>query len=227
MSSGRRSARAAWLPGLGALLVGALTSGAVWASTPAGIPIPKPVGQLPGALSGPRQPVGAVRAVTVARTAPPSHPGPADVPIRLTIPALHLAAPVVPVHAAGGLLGVPPAIRQVGWWASGGIPGASTGTVVLDGHVDAATSGLGALWSLRDAQPSERITLGLPAGRSLAYRIVAVRAYPKAALPATVFTGPSGPARLVLITCGGAFNPATGHYASNVVVWAVPAGTAH
>lgn len=166
-------------------------------------------------------------AVPVAQTAPLTRPSPAEVPIRLTIPALHVAAAVVPVRVDGSQLAVPADVHQVGWWASGGFPGASTGTVVLDGHVDAATQGQGALWPLRYARPGQRITLGTATAPSLAYRVVSVRTYPKDALPAALFIGPSGPPMLVLVTCGGMFNRATGHYSSNVVVWAVPTATTH
>ena len=46
--------------------------------------------------------------------------------------------------------------------------------------------------------------------------------YAKASLPAAdVFARDVEP-RLVLVTCGGAFDPATRHYADNVVAYAVP-----
>jgi hypothetical protein len=32
----------------------------------------------------------------------------------------------------------------------------------------------------------------------------------------------SGPPRLAIVTCGGPFDAATGHYVDNVIVWAVP-----
>jgi hypothetical protein len=43
----------------------------------------------------------------------------------------------------------------------------------------------------------------------------------KAALPNGVFSL-KGRARLVLVTCGGAFDPVEGSYRDNVVVTAVP-----
>ena len=35
----------------------------------------------------------------------------------------------------------------------------------------------------------------------------------------------TGPETLVLITCGGSFNPQIRHYRDNIVVYAVPIGT--
>ena len=52
--------------------------------------------------------------------------------------------------------------------------------------------------------------------------MVGLRRYPKATLPvADVFAGDVEP-RLVLVTCGGAFDPVSRHYADNVVAYAVP-----
>jgi len=44
----------------------------------------------------------------------------------------------------------------------------------------------------------------------------------KNALPGSLFAT-TGPPRLALVTCGGSFDPATGHYRDNVIVWAKPA----
>jgi hypothetical protein len=96
-----------------------------------------------------------------------------------------------------------------------------SGSVVIDGHVDSATRGLGALFRLREARPGDRLVLMNAAGRATAYKVVARRSYAKVSLPAEVFARDVGP-RLVLITCGGRFDYATRHYANNVVVYAVP-----
>ena len=48
-----------------------------------------------------------------------------------------------------------------------------------------------------------------------------MRSYPKTALPARLFTGATS-ARLVLVTCGSAFDAASHHYSDNDVVYAVP-----
>jgi hypothetical protein len=50
-----------------------------------------------------------------------------------------------------------------------------------------------------------------------------VREYPKSTLPWSTLFSVGGPGRLALVTCGGAFDPATGHYADNVVAFALPA----
>jgi hypothetical protein len=43
----------------------------------------------------------------------------------------------------------------------------------------------------------------------------------KTRLPPSLFDT-AGPPRLALVTCGGPFDSATGHYLDNIIVWAVP-----
>ena len=100
------------------------------------------------------------------------------------------------------------------------MPGAGSGTVVIDGHVDSASQGRGALFPLSHAQPGDVITVKTARG-PFDYTVVARRAYLKSRLPADLFAT-DGRARLVLITCGGGFDPRKRHYDSNVVVYAVP-----
>jgi hypothetical protein len=144
-------------------------------------------------------------------------------PVRLRLPRLRIDAPVLPVTVdVNGLLGVPDNPRQVGWWTASSRPGMQSGSVVVDGHVDSATLGLGALFHLDQARPGDEVLLTNAAGVSTSYSVVARRTYPKTTLPATeVFASDVRP-RLVLITCGGAFDQATRHYADNIVVYAVP-----
>jgi hypothetical protein len=154
------------------------------------------------------------------RPRPPSVPG-AATPIRLRIPALGVQAPVVAVRAGGnGALAVPGDPREVGWWIGGAAPRDPQGTVVLDGHVDTAQFGAGALFRLADLPPRAEVVVTTSAG-DIRYRVVARRVYAKADLPPQVFSR-TGPPRLVLVTCGGPFDAQTRHYADNVVVFATP-----
>lgn len=177
------------------------------------IPMERSVGAQPAGL----EPVAApdVEPVASAVLGPP--------PARLMLPRLHIDAPVLPVTVdVNGLLGVPDNPRQLGWWSGGSTPGMPSGSVVIDGHVDSAILGLGALFHLREARPGDEVVLTSAAGRSTRYLVVARRTYPKTTLPAAeVFASDVRP-RLVLLTCGGAFDQATRHYADNIVVYAVP-----
>jgi hypothetical protein len=55
------------------------------------------------------------------------------------------------------------------------------------------------------------------------FLVTAVRTYLKDQFPTQTVYGPTPDAELRLITCGGAWDPATGHYLSNIVVYATEA----
>jgi len=52
------------------------------------------------------------------------------------------------------------------------------------------------------------------------FRVTTVRSYPKAKFPTNAVYGPTPDAQLRLVTCGGTFDPATGHYLSNTIAYA-------
>lgn len=170
-------------------------------------------------------------------TPPPTPPQPSP-PVRLHLPTLGVEATVTPVDTdADRGVAIPDDPAVVGWWRRGAAPGSAAGSVVLVGHVDTRVAGPGALFRAAALRPGDRIVLGTrspaagsPAAGSPAsgsadagYVVAAVRHYPKAELPAEVFAT-AGPPRLVLVTCGGAFDLRTRQYADNVVVYAVPEG---
>jgi hypothetical protein len=145
-------------------------------------------------------------------------------PVRLQIRALGVDAVVHPVDVgSGGALGVPDDPQVVGWWRGSAMPQQVRGSVVLDGHVDSARAGAGALFRLAELGPGARVVVTTTAGRT-AYVVAARAVYAKRDLPRQVFDQ-RGPARLVLVTCGGAFDRRTHHYDDNVVVYATPAST--
>ena len=178
-----------------------------------------PTGSLPPArvaAAGAPAPAVAARPAAVRLAAAPA-------PRRLRLPRQRIDAAVQPVSVdAGGALGVPDDPQQLGWWTGSARPGAASGSVVLDGHVDSAERGLGALFRLREAQLGEEISVENASGTTTRYTVVARRSYAKTALPAAEIFAQDTRPRLVLITCGGRFDPATRHYADNVVVYAVP-----
>ena len=154
-------------------------------------------------------------------TGAPRLPAP---PVRLVAAAIGVDAPVTASEVEPDrALEVPADPAVVGWWRAGAQPGSAAGSVVLAGHVDTRADGPGALFRLAALRPGDRVVVGTATGR-VAYVVEAVHRYPKAGLPAEVFAT-TGPPRLVLITCGGDFDPRTRHYAENVVVYAIPIAT--
>jgi hypothetical protein len=57
-------------------------------------------------------------------------------------------------------------------------------------------------------------------GSLAVFRVTVIRSYLKDAFPTADVYGPVPDAELRLITCGGTFDYATGHYVSNTVVYA-------
>jgi len=141
-------------------------------------------------------------------------------PVRLIAPGVHLTAPVRPVGVTAGALDVPDDVHTLGWSQDGAAAGSRQGTVVVDGHVDSAGQGIGALASIARMRLGDRLTLNT-AHSAFDYVVQARRHYPKDALPTDLFTR-TGPARLALITCGGPFNTTTRHYRDNIVLYATP-----
>lgn len=164
----------------------------------------------------------AVRATppTAAAAMPTSGRTTAAPPSAVAIPALGVRATVVPVHAVDGVLGVPSDPHQLGWWADGASVGAASGEVVIDGHVDSAVSGVGALFDLTRLQVGDAVLVTTTLGQTDRYVVTARRRYLKQdGLPPELFRT-DGPAGLELITCGGPFDRVARSYLDNIVVFA-------
>ena len=147
-------------------------------------------------------------------------------PTRLRIDRVHVSAPIVPIRLQPDATLLPPdPPSRVGWWQDSVLPGSSVGTTVITGHVDSATYGPGALFALRTVKAGDVVTLSLSSGQTLRYRVAAIAEYHKTELPyAQVLSQSVSPSRLVIITCGGAFDAATRHYRDNLVVYAARIG---
>ena len=159
---------------------------------------------------------------TVAPTyADPSGAAPA-VPVSLSLPSLDVRATVRQVVTTDGVLGVPDNIDDVGWWTGSVRPGSAAGSTVIDGHVDSAVTGTGALFHLAQLQAGDPVTLTDSAGVLRHYRVYQRQVFVKHdGLPADLFST-TGTPRLVMITCGGPFDSATRNYLDNIVVFAAP-----
>jgi hypothetical protein len=145
--------------------------------------------------------------------------------VRLEIPALGVSAAVVDVGvAADSQLEIPADPRTLGRWAGGAEPGEPYGSTVVVGHVDTAQRD-GALFALHRMHLGDHLVAVGSDGRRVTYRVVASREVAKAKLATTLDPFRQDvQARLVVVTCGGRFDPVHRHYADNVVVFAVPVG---
>jgi hypothetical protein len=143
-------------------------------------------------------------------------------PVRIDLPSLGEHAAIVPVGVDpdSSSMQIPTDVDRVGWYRFSSSPG-QPGSSVLVGHVDSAAQGPGAFFRLRELEVGSPVVIRLRNGVVRRFRVEARRSYPKGSLPAVVFRR-FGPPGLALITCGGAFDFVTRHYADNVVVFAMP-----
>ena len=174
-------------------------------------------------LFAPTAPVGEGPAVNRGRVA---HPGRASfVPTALSLAADVSTgrAPVDPVATLpDGSLALPEDPRRLGWWTGGSAIGAPYGSVVLAGHLDSREHGLGFAARLTELRVGDPVVVS-DADQALRYRVHARYLLPRTRLSAlTALFSDRGPARLVLITCGGAYDHERGAYADNLVVEASP-----
>jgi hypothetical protein len=164
-------------------------------------------------------------------------PGPAAANgFRVLVPSIGTDAPVVPEGATGpggGSLTIPGDVHEVAWWD--GVWQSSSGTVhekvaspgqpgvaLLAGHIDSAAQGQGALYRLAQAKPGAVVTVYGQDGKVTHWKVTRVQTVLKSALPAALFVN-TGQPQLALVSCGGPFDSATGHYLDNVIAWALPA----
>ena len=159
-------------------------------------------------------------------TAPPAtYPTATTVPVAvpptsISIPAIGVDAPVVPVGLVPGTDSLQiPDIHHVGWYQLGPSPG-QTGSAVLVAHLD-GDGRPGVFWHLGQLSPGDLITITFSETQRQTFRVIGRQQVPKTELPAQIFSR-AGPPRIALVTCGGAFNTRTRHYHDNVIVVGTP-----
>ena len=174
--------------------------------------------QLPAA--DPRPPGVAER----ASDAPASSHAIGQLPPRtLSLGSIGIEAPIGVSTVPGGVLTPPEDVSTVGIWQDGAALDSAEGTTLLAGHVNMIGQGNGALFELALIQPGDIIHTSDDTGSPTAWRVSAVVERPKAdGVEESVFSGPFGPRRLAVVTCGGDLNFANGigDYENNIYLYA-------
>lgn len=151
---------------------------------------------------------------------------PAIPPVGITIPRLHIDAPVVAMGTdANRIPQVPASAEEVAWYTFSSAPG--RGNAVLSGHVDWQTlQGQpipGVFYRLRELEIGDTIEVALQNGETITYRVtgnVAAEFNDQGVIEAM---GPTSNDVVTLITCGGSwFNDPSrafgGNYSHRIVV---------
>ena len=140
-------------------------------------------------------------------------------PVSLTIPLIGVKTNLITLGlAAGGSMQVPSSSTVAGWFTGSPRPGA-VGSSIIVGHVD-SKSGPGIFFRLPELKKGDDVYIKRSDGTTAEFRVTEVQEYPKDQFPTDRVYGPTPDAELRLITCGGAFDPVTHHYLSNILVYA-------
>ncbi|MGC9380562.1 class F sortase [Streptomyces sp. MH13] len=152
-------------------------------------------------------------------------PLPHAVPDRVSVPAIQVDAPVIPVglDADGWIDAPPPEDPNLAGWFTGAVSPGEKGTAVVVGHVDnqqgpAVFYGLGAL------EKGNKVEVHRQDGKTAVFEIYGIEVFEKDNFPGDRVYASKGSPELRVITCGGGFSERDG-YEGNVVAFARMTGT--
>lgn len=149
---------------------------------------------------------------------------PTAIPVRLQIPAIGVDTALQRLgKGADGTVQTPVEPHkwdQAGWYGgeAGTRPG-DRGSAVILGHVD-STSGPAVFYRVRELRRGDQVKVTAADGTVFRFAVDRVEQFPKSRFPTADVYYPTLAPKLRLVTCGGSFDFATGHYRSNVIAFA-------
>jgi sortase (surface protein transpeptidase) len=207
--------RARWWVVIGCGLA-VILAGTLGLLTRGGSPGVRPAPAQAATLPGPTMPAPTAPIVAAQQPAPPRQ---VALPQSLTIPQIAVSTRLVSLGLTSqGAVQVPATTTVAGWYTHSPRPGA-VGPAVILGHID-SDRGPGVFFRLATLRPGDLIYVRLSDGSTVSFRVTRVQTYQKDEFPTESVYGPTPDQELRLITCGGAFDSASGHYLSNIVVYA-------
>jgi LPXTG-site transpeptidase (sortase) family protein len=138
-------------------------------------------------------------------------------PVRIVIPSIHVDAAVVPVGVANDGSMEIPQYTKTGWFKVGPTPGAP-GPSVIVGHVS-SKKGRGAFYSLSKLKAGDEFYVYRSSGTRATFVVVSTETVLKTKLPTERIWNDTQEPVIRLVTCGGQWDKASGHYLSNVIVY--------
>ena len=147
---------------------------------------------------------------------------PRSVPVSVAIPAIGVNSKLLRLGVnSDGTIQVPSlytSASEAAWYKYSATPG-QIGASVIEGHLD-SHRGPAVFFRLGALRPGDSVDVTLADEITAVFRVTGVRQYPESHFPAKTIYGATHYAALRLITCGGTFDYATGHYLSATVVFA-------
>lgn len=140
-------------------------------------------------------------------------------PVAIRIESIGASAPVDPLGLnADGTLEVPTDYQRAGYYTGRSMPGA-TGPAIIVAHID-SKSGPAVFYRLRDLKPGADVVVTRADGTEVVFVVDRLEQHAKNAFPTDAVYGPTPDATLRLITCGGSWDAAAGHYRDNTIAFA-------
>ena len=144
-------------------------------------------------------------------------------PVRVDIPRIGVSNSLIRLgRAPDGTVEVPKAFGVAGWYAPGTRPG-DPGSAVILGHVD-SKRGPAVFYRLHELRRGDEIRVKRADGSWLRFVVERTEQFDKQRFPTDTVYYPTLTPGLRLVTCGGLFDPSTGHYRSNIIVFAALRG---
>ena len=174
----------------------------------------------PGLPPQPARRAEVVKAPVATPLAPaPARAARAPRPVRISIPAIGVSAPVIPLGLdRERALEVPEDFDETGWWTGGSRPG-EPGPAVIAGHVDSHT-GPAVFFRIGALRRGDAIVIERADGSRVRFRVQRSARYSKSRFPSAEVYGATRRPALRLVTCSGTFDRSSGHYLDNTVVYA-------
>ncbi|WP_396667578.1 class F sortase [Microbacterium sp. R86528] len=142
------------------------------------------------------------------------------VPEHISIPAIGVESDLIGLgRDAVGWIEAPTNFDDVGWYEDGVVPGA-IGPAVIAGHVDSPAAPA-VFYDLPTLVPGDSVSVSRSDGTTVKFVVTSIQTVEKETFPTASIYAPVPTPELRIVTCGGAWDPNTGHYVDNVVVSAV------
>lgn len=147
-----------------------------------------------------------------------------SVPVSIRIPAIGVSVSLSELGLnADKSAQVPTKYEEPGWFKLGPTPG-QVGSAVILGHVD-DKQGPAVFFALKTLKNGDKVDVSLTNGVVSHFVVQTVETYSKSQFPSAKVYASHGYSALQLVTCGGKFDKAAGHYESNVVAYTTLAST--
>lgn len=145
-------------------------------------------------------------------------------PVELIIPAIGVDASVQDQGLADdGSMGVPDNFTDAAWYDLGYAPG-QDGNAIFTGHVS-STDAPGVFYNIEYLQQGDTISVIGDDGTELDYTVQEVDTYSQDSVPLDQLFTPMDQPGLVLITCGGDWDPVAHLFSNRIVVYATLPGS--